>query len=84
MNTTQTAEAHEVRWIDYRPNGTERLISTHADENDAHDAARNIAQGAADSLGIGGTVTETPGSRLEVWHNGQHVADVMVLHLWAA
>ena len=70
-------EATGVHWIDHRPNGTDRLLSTHGDADEAYDAAREIARGAALSFGIGGIATDVPGSRFEIWHNGAHIADVM-------
>lgn len=67
----------EVRWVDHRPNGTSRTISIHDSEDDAYDTAREVARGAALSFGIGGTSTEVPGSRFEIWRNGEHIADVV-------
>lgn len=67
----------EVYWVDHRPNGMSRNISYHSDADDAYDTAREVARGAALSFGIGGTATEVPGSRFEIWRNGEHVADVV-------
>ena len=78
-STRAAMSPREVRVIDYRSDSptTVRLVSIEATSDAAYDCARNVAQGAAQSFGLGGAVEEVPGAVFEVYRRGVHVMDVM-------
>ena len=67
-----------VSFHDFRPASAKvRVVGMNLTEAEAHECAANVARGAARAIGVGCAVTEQPRSIFELWHNGEHIADVV-------